>query len=69
MKLIDALSLMFSLGFLVIGLDQSIRYGFYNSYWLFMLSLGLMFLYGYRKAGRKEQEQQTNQKKSKKKKR
>ncbi|MGB3465349.1 MAG: hypothetical protein WBA74_08765 [Cyclobacteriaceae bacterium] len=59
MKLIDALSLMFSLGFLVIGVDQSVSHGFYNSYWLFMLSLGLMFLYGYRKSKRTETEKTT----------
>jgi len=56
MKLIDALSLMFSLGFMIIGLDQSIRFGFASSYWIFMLSLGLIFFYGYRKGQNKEVE-------------
>ena len=67
MKLIDALSLMFSLGFMVIGVDQSIRFGFANSYWIFMLSLGLLFFYGYRKGQKKIAEKEIAEKKPKKK--
>lgn len=56
MKLIDVLSLLFSLGFLIIGIDQSIEHGFYDSYWLFMISIILLFVYSYRKAKRTEEE-------------
>ncbi len=67
MKLIDAVSLMFSLGFMVIGVDQSIRFGFASSYWIFMLSLGLIFFYGYRKGQKKEVEKAEVKKKHTKK--
>lgn len=65
MKLIDALSLMFSLGLMVIGVDQSIRFGFANAYWIFMISLGLIFFYGYRKGQKKETDQEEKTKKPK----
>ena len=67
MKLIDALSLMLSLGFIIIGVDQSIRFGFANSYWIFMLSLGLIFFYGYRKGQGKIADREVVDKKPKKK--
>jgi len=60
MKLVDALSLMFSLGFMIIGLDQSIRFGIANSYWLFMISLGLLLYFGYRKAQNQNMENKEN---------
>ncbi len=69
MKLIDALSLMFSLGLMIIGIDQSIRFGFASAYWIFMLSLGLIFFYGYRKGQKKEAEKEVQQTKTKKNKR
>jgi hypothetical protein len=55
MKLPDILLLGFSVALLIIGIDQTIAYGFQQSYWAFMLALIAFFTYSYRK-GRKEKE-------------
>ncbi|MDH5608112.1 MAG: hypothetical protein OEY56_01425 [Cyclobacteriaceae bacterium] len=49
MKKIDAILFFLAIGFFVIGTHQAIRYDISGSYWIFMLSLSLLFLYGYRK--------------------
>ena len=49
MKLMDILPFTLGLGTFVIGIHQSMVHGITESYWIFMLSLGLLFLYSYRK--------------------
>ena len=45
MKKIIAITL--AIGLLVIGIHQSMRNGIANSYWIFMFSVGFLFLYQY----------------------
>jgi uncharacterized membrane-anchored protein YitT (DUF2179 family) len=49
MKLLDILLIGLSIAFLVIGVDQSIAYGFQQSYWAFMLALLPFFIFSYRR--------------------
>lgn len=49
MKLLDYILFCSALAFFVIGLYESVVMGIASAYWIFMLSLGLLFLYGYRK--------------------
>jgi hypothetical protein len=54
MKFLDVLLLSMALVFLVIGIDQSIKFGIQASYWAFMCSAGFLFWYQYRYKARKE---------------
>lgn len=65
MKLTDVLLIGLSIAFLIIGIDQSISYGFNNSYWAFMLALVPFFVLNYRR-NRKATPPSPAQKKSKK---
>jgi hypothetical protein len=49
MKLLDILLIGLSIAFMVIGVDQSIAYGFQQSYWAFMLALLPFFVLSYRR--------------------
>lgn len=49
MKTADIVLFTLALGFFVIGIHQSMVLGIAEAYWIFMLSLSLLFLYGYRK--------------------
>lgn len=49
MKLLDSLLLYGAIGFLMIGVHQSIFYGFAFSYWLFMITFILLGIYQHRK--------------------
>lgn len=40
----------------IIGVHQTMTYGIGNAYFVFMLSMGLLFLYKYRIAKRKDEE-------------
>lgn len=53
----DILILGLTLVFIIIGVDQSMAYGFNNSYWAFMLSLTLFFVYNLRKNKQKAKQQ------------
>ena len=53
MKLADAILLSLAVGFFIIGVHQTITYGLSYSYWLLMVSTGLLFWYQYRKKPRK----------------
>lgn len=55
MKLLDYLLFCFAVGFFVIGTYEAIVVGFGQAYVFFMLSLMLLFLFGYRK-NKREQE-------------
>lgn len=54
MKLFDILLFVFAVCFFVIGLHQSYTVGVAESYWLFMVSLAALFMYGYRKNSNKQ---------------
>ncbi|HBH25310.1 MAG TPA: hypothetical protein DDY13_18065 [Cytophagales bacterium] len=45
-----------ALGLSIVGVHQSLLYGFQNSYWIFMFSLSLVFLYGFLKNKLQNQE-------------
>jgi hypothetical protein len=49
MKLTDILLLGLSLVLIIIGIDQTVAFGFKNSYWAFMLALTLFFVFTLRK--------------------
>ena len=49
MKLPDILLFTSALAFFVIGIYEAIVLGIGQAYSIFMLSLGLLFIYGYRK--------------------
>ncbi|MEO9872746.1 hypothetical protein [Ekhidna sp.] len=72
MKLFDIILFVLVFCTFIIGIDQAIVIGLAESYWIFMFSLALLFLYGYRKGQRKVREQEElksakNQKKKKRK--
>jgi hypothetical protein len=41
--------LSLSVGFLIIGIHQTMTFGLAYAYWIFMLSVSLLLLYKYRK--------------------
>jgi hypothetical protein len=49
MKLLDILLFTSAFAFFVIGVYEAMVLGIGQAYGIFMLSLGLLFLYGYRK--------------------
>lgn len=49
MKLLDYILFCSALAFFAIGIYETFVLGIGYAYWIFMLSLGLLFLYGYRK--------------------
>lgn len=49
MKLLDVLLLSASVGFLIISIYEIMIGNFANNYWLLMLMLICLFVYGYRK--------------------
>jgi len=58
-SLIDII--LFSLAFvsLIIGIDQSIRFGLVKSYWLFSISIFCLLFYNMRKQKRQQKEDQS----------
>lgn len=52
MKLINALLLFASAGFLIIGIHQTMVLGLMHSYWILMLSIILLFVYQLKKRAR-----------------
>jgi hypothetical protein len=55
-KLFDTILFVLLFVSFVIGVSQAVVVGIAESYWIFMLSLMLLFLYGYRKNKREENE-------------
>ncbi len=49
MKLLDVILFVSAICIFAIAIHQSITYGIAESYWLYMLSLSALFIYGYRK--------------------
>ena len=72
MKLFDTILFVLLFVSFIIGVSQAVIVGIAESYWIFMLSLVLLFLYGYRKNKREEKEESkmtdSKRQKSKKKK-
>jgi len=54
MKLVDILLLGLSLAFIIIGIDQLIVLGVAHAYWAFMVALIPFFVFGLRRARKKE---------------
>jgi Mg2+/citrate symporter len=65
MKLIDIILFVLVFVSFVIGVHQSIVNGIAASYWIFMLSLMLLFLYNYRKNKMDNEEDKKNSSKRK----
>lgn len=53
-NLINILLLFLSGGLMIIGVHQTITNGFENSYWIFMLTIGLFLYYQIRKNKEKQ---------------
>lgn len=49
MKIADSILFFTAIGLFLIGINQAMILGFANAYWIFMISLTLLFLYSYRK--------------------
>jgi hypothetical protein len=49
MKLIDIILFVLAVCFFMVGIHQSIVLSIGEAYWIFMVSLSLLFVYGYRK--------------------
>jgi|TARA_B100000965_G_scaffold406641_1_gene446821 Flp pilus assembly protein TadB len=64
----DTILFSLSVVLFVIGVHQTMTFGMAASYFIFMLSLGLLFLVRYRRAKRKENEKQQTTPSTKKKK-
>ncbi|MDH5399078.1 MAG: hypothetical protein OEX02_13085 [Cyclobacteriaceae bacterium] len=56
MKLKETIIFSLAAGFLLIGIHQTMTYGFGASYWLYMLSIGLLLWYKMRKEAVKNSE-------------
>ena len=59
MNLGNTIIFSLSTGFLLIALYQSMKFGFFSAYWLYMISIGLFLWFKMRKdaAKRKEAEE------------
>ncbi len=66
MKLFDIILFVLIFVTFIIGMDQAIVVGIAESYWIFMFSLALLFLYGYRKGQRQAREKEDLKKTPKK---
>lgn len=60
MRLFDVILFVLTFCLFVIGIHQAIVIGLAESYWIFMFSLMLLFLYGYRKNRFEEQKSKDN---------
>lgn len=57
-NLVNILLLFFSAGIMIIGVNETINNGFQESYWIFMISIGLFLYYQIRKNKKKQEENQ-----------
>ena len=55
MKLLDYILFSLAVAFFVIGIYETMVLGIGHAYGIFMLSLGLLFLFGYRKSQREQE--------------
>ncbi|MDQ3537010.1 MAG: hypothetical protein M3421_15440 [Bacteroidota bacterium] len=52
MKIFDITLISLAIGFIIIGIHQSIVFGFGNSYWIFMLTLVFLLWFKIRNSGK-----------------
>lgn len=57
-NLVNILLLFFSAGIMIIGVNETINNGFEESYWIFMISIGLFLYFQIRKNKKKQEENQ-----------
>jgi membrane protein implicated in regulation of membrane protease activity len=57
-RLVDIIILALSIVALIIGIHQTVYYGFSNAYYLFMISIGLLLYMQIRKSKKKQDENQ-----------
>jgi hypothetical protein len=50
MKLIEVIILALTVVLFFIGVHQTLLYGFYNSYWIFMFCIALLLFHQWRKS-------------------
>jgi Mg2+/citrate symporter len=65
LKKLEPIYFFLAMALFVIGIHQSIVVGLAESYWIFMICLSLLFLYGYSKNKRQQQEEQSKPAKKK----
>ena len=65
MNILQSILFFLSLGLLIVGAHQTFTVGFYESYWLFMLSLVLLFIYGALKKSNQDSEEESQKESSK----
>lgn len=68
MKLLQVIVFCMAIGLLIVGVHQSFFFGIKKSYWIFMFSLSLVFLYGLLKNKNTASEGQTTNTKQRNKK-
>ena len=72
MKLVDTIIISLAVGFCLIGFHQTYQNGFFNNYWIFMLTIILLSIFQFRTKNREQKEQEkekaTKQKRTKRKK-
>ncbi len=64
MSIFQSIIFFISLSLLIIGAHQTFTVGLYESYWLFMLSLALLFLYSILKKNKEKEEEEKKTKKN-----
>ncbi len=57
MKLLDTIIFSLAILFMLVGLHQGMTVSYAASYWLFMLAMGMLLWYQYRKKNRKKEEE------------
>lgn len=67
MSILQSIIFFLSLGLLIVGVHQVFTVGFYESYWLFMLSLVMLFVYNFMKKKSKDRPASGTKSKSKRK--
>lgn len=68
MKLVDTIIISLAVGLCLIGFHQTFKNGFFNNYWIFMLTIILLSIFQLRRKNR-EQKERENEKTLPKKKR
>ncbi len=63
MRGVNAILFFLAMAFFVIGTHQALVYSIAEAYGIFMLSLGLLILYGYRKKRMQDEDVKKNSKK------
>ncbi len=67
MKLVDTIIISIAVGLCLIGFHQTFKSGFFNNYWIFMLTIILLSIFQLRRKNREQKEQKNEAKPSNKK--